>query len=122
MTAAFTPANQMTFLRMLLIPAFVILVVYHYLGWALLVFGVAGLTDALDGRPLVALETLADLDEYTYMAAGCVGEYWTVMTAAHVPTVLPDTIEQLPLQHCAPVEQTSPSGWQPEAVVMQVPP
>jgi farnesyl-diphosphate farnesyltransferase len=43
--------------------------------------------DALEGKPLVALETLADLDEYTYMAAGCVGEYWTVMTAAHVPTV-----------------------------------
>jgi farnesyl-diphosphate farnesyltransferase len=40
-----------------------------------------------DGGPLVALETLADLDEYTYLAAGCVGEYWTVMTAAHVPTV-----------------------------------
>ena len=40
-----------------------------------------------DGERLVALETLADLDEYTYMAAGCVGEYWTVMTAAHVPTV-----------------------------------
>ncbi len=40
-----------------------------------------------DGGALVALETLADLDEYTYMAAGCVGEYWTVMTAAHVPTM-----------------------------------
>ncbi|HEY2744690.1 MAG TPA: squalene/phytoene synthase family protein [Polyangia bacterium] len=40
-----------------------------------------------DGERLVALETIADLDEYTYMAAGCVGEYWTVMTAAHVPTV-----------------------------------
>ena len=46
---ALTPANQMTLLRMLLIPAFVILVVYHHLGWALLVFAVAGLTDALDG-------------------------------------------------------------------------
>src|SRR5436309_14113311 len=34
---------------MLLIPAFVILVVYGYLGWALLVFGFAGATDALDG-------------------------------------------------------------------------
>lgn len=44
-----TPANQLTLLRMLLIPAFVILVVYGYLGWALLVFAVAGLTDALDG-------------------------------------------------------------------------
>ena len=40
-----------------------------------------------DDATLVALETLADLDEYTYLAAGCVGEYWTVMTAAHVPTV-----------------------------------
>jgi cardiolipin synthase len=46
---ALTPANQMTLLRMLLIPAFVILVVYHHFGWALLVFAVAGLTDALDG-------------------------------------------------------------------------
>lgn len=43
--------------------------------------------DALEGKALVALETLAELDEYTYLAAGCVGEYWTVMTAAHVPTV-----------------------------------
>ena len=40
-----------------------------------------------DDGTLVALDTLADLDEYTYLAAGCVGEYWTVMTAAHVPTV-----------------------------------
>ena len=44
-----TPANQLTLLRMFLIPAFVILVVYGYLGWALIVFGVAGLTDSLDG-------------------------------------------------------------------------
>jgi cardiolipin synthase len=46
---ALTPANQLTLLRMLLIPAFVILVVYGYLGWALIVFVTAGLTDALDG-------------------------------------------------------------------------
>lgn len=46
---ALTPANQLTLLRMLLIPAFVILVVYGHLGWALIVFGTAGLTDALDG-------------------------------------------------------------------------
>ena len=44
-----TPANQLTLLRMLLIPAFVIFVVYGYLGWALVVFAVAGMTDALDG-------------------------------------------------------------------------
>jgi phosphatidylglycerophosphate synthase len=44
-----TPANQLTLLRMLLIPAFVILVVYGHLGWALVVFVTAGVTDALDG-------------------------------------------------------------------------
>ena len=44
-----TLANQLTLLRMLLIPAFVILVVYGHLGWALTVFVTAGITDALDG-------------------------------------------------------------------------
>ena len=44
-----TAANQLTILRMLLIPAFVILVVYGEMGWALLAFLVAGITDALDG-------------------------------------------------------------------------
>jgi cardiolipin synthase len=42
-------ANQLTLLRMLLIPAFVLLVVYGRLGGALVVLVVAGLTDALDG-------------------------------------------------------------------------
>ena len=47
--SALTAANQLTLLRMVLIPAFVILVVYGLLGWALVVFVVAGVTDALDG-------------------------------------------------------------------------
>jgi len=46
---ALTPANQLTLLRMLLIPAFVILVLYGELGWALVAFVVAGVTDGLDG-------------------------------------------------------------------------
>ena len=50
MTAAvFTLANQLTLLRMLLIPAFVILTLYGEFGWALAVFAFAGLTDLLDG-------------------------------------------------------------------------
>jgi cardiolipin synthase len=49
MSGPLTPANQLTLLRMLLVPAFVILVVYGLFGWALIVFGVAGLTDAFDG-------------------------------------------------------------------------
>jgi cardiolipin synthase len=44
-----TAANQLTILRMLLIPAFVILLLYGYRGWALVVFLTAGLTDLLDG-------------------------------------------------------------------------
>jgi cardiolipin synthase len=44
-----TAANQLTILRMLLIPAFVILLLYEYRGWALTTFLVAGLTDLLDG-------------------------------------------------------------------------
>ena len=47
--SALTVANQLTLLRMLLIPALVILVVYGLNGWALVVFIAAGLTDALDG-------------------------------------------------------------------------
>ena len=45
-----TAANQITLLRMLLVPAFVALVVDGRTGWALIVFMVAGLTDMLDGR------------------------------------------------------------------------
>jgi len=44
-----TLANQLTILRIVLIPAFVLLVVYGRLGAALLVFITAGATDALDG-------------------------------------------------------------------------
>ncbi len=47
--------------------------------------------DALERFPeetagrIGALETRADLDRYTYMNAGCVGEFWTDMVVAHRP-------------------------------------
>ena len=44
-----TFANQLTILRIVLIPAFVLLVVYGRLGAALLGFVTAGATDAFDG-------------------------------------------------------------------------
>ena len=50
MSPIFTLANQITVLRMLLIPAFVLLVVYGYFGWALIIFVIAGATDAQIGR------------------------------------------------------------------------
>lgn len=52
---ALTLANQLTLLRIALVPAFVLLVVYGQLGWALAVFATAGATDALDG--LIARRT-----------------------------------------------------------------
>jgi cardiolipin synthase len=44
-----TAANQLTILRVLLIPAFVIQLLYGYRGWALITFFTAGVTDLLDG-------------------------------------------------------------------------
>ncbi len=35
-------------------------------------------------RELVALSTDDELDRYTYMVAGCVGEFWTKMCVAHL--------------------------------------
>jgi cardiolipin synthase (CMP-forming) len=44
-----TTANQLTILRIVFVPVFIILLVYHELGWALATFILAGLTDVLDG-------------------------------------------------------------------------
>ena len=40
---------------------------------------------AAAGAPrIIALETGADLDDYTYRVAGCVGEFWTKLCRAHL--------------------------------------
>jgi farnesyl-diphosphate farnesyltransferase len=36
-----------------------------------------------DSGRVLALQSGADLDRYTYLVAGCVGEFWTRITAAH---------------------------------------
>ena len=44
---------------------------------------------------IAALREYDDLDRYTYLVAGCVGEFWTTMTYAHMPGTLkelPDTM------------------------------
>ena len=38
-------------------------------------------------RDLTALQTLDDLDQYTYYVAGCVGEFWTDMMCGHRPAL-----------------------------------
>jgi cardiolipin synthase (CMP-forming) len=50
-----TAANQLTLLRMLLVPPFVILLLYGHQGWALVTFMAAGVTDLFDG--LIARRT-----------------------------------------------------------------
>ena len=47
--ATLTAANQLTLVRLMLVPCLVILVVYGFNGWALIAFVVAGITDGLDG-------------------------------------------------------------------------
>jgi cardiolipin synthase len=44
-----TAANQLTILRVLLVPVFALCMLYDLPGWALLTFVVAGMTDLLDG-------------------------------------------------------------------------
>ena len=50
-----TAANQLTLLRMVLIPPFAILLLYGFRGWALATFVAAGITDLFDG--LIARRT-----------------------------------------------------------------
>jgi farnesyl-diphosphate farnesyltransferase len=37
---------------------------------------------------IIALRDMAQLDRYTYLVAGCVGEFWTTMSRAHSPGIL----------------------------------
>src|ERR1017187_7135390 len=49
MSSVLTVANQLTLLRLLLIPVFALCLLYGLFGWALVVFVIAGIPDALDG-------------------------------------------------------------------------
>jgi cardiolipin synthase (CMP-forming) len=59
-----TPANQLTILRMVFIPIFVILLVYSQLGWAFFIFLLAGVTDGLDGLMARWLQQKTSLGAY----------------------------------------------------------
>ncbi|MDQ3197682.1 MAG: squalene/phytoene synthase family protein [Verrucomicrobiota bacterium] len=39
-----------------------------------------------DPEPPTSLQTAGELDEYTYLVAGCVGEFWTRLGFRHVPS------------------------------------
>ena len=48
-SAVLTTANQLTILRIVFVPVFIILLAYGEIGWALGTFVAAGVTDVLDG-------------------------------------------------------------------------
>src|ERR1051326_7974648 len=48
-SAVLTTANQLTILRIVFVPVFMICLVYRHVGWALSTFAAAGFTDVLDG-------------------------------------------------------------------------
>ncbi len=60
-------------------------------------FDLGAFPDERSGQ-VAALGTRDALDRYTYLVAGCVGEFWTDMTAAHTPAArrwdLPDMREK----------------------------
>ena len=44
---------------------------------------------------VVALQTAEELDEYTYLVAGCVGEFWTNVCARHLPSFAKLEVEKM---------------------------
>jgi cardiolipin synthase (CMP-forming) len=59
-----TYANQLTILRMIFVPCFVLLIIYGHPRTATLVFVLAGVTDALDGLLARALQQKTVLGSY----------------------------------------------------------
>jgi cardiolipin synthase (CMP-forming) len=55
MSSVLTAANQLTLLRLALVPVFALFLLYGWPGWALVTFVVAGVTDMFDG--LIARRT-----------------------------------------------------------------
>ncbi|WP_250503374.1 phytoene/squalene synthase family protein [Caballeronia sp. AZ7_KS35] len=59
---------------------------------------------------IVALREFGELDRYTYLVAGCVGEFWTKMTYAHMPGTLkaaPDTMLALGVRFGKALQMTN---------------
>jgi cardiolipin synthase len=95
----FTVANQLTLLRMALVPVLVVLVLSHQLVWAAVVFVVAAATDLLDGwiarhgHQQTTLGAVLDpLADKMLMAAGVVVLTWGPELTAPLPAWLTVTV------------------------------
>ena len=79
-SAVLTTANQLTILRIVFVPVFIILLAYREVGWALCTFVFAGITDVLDGLIARRMGQKTSIGETYDMYA---------MTAAHKNLPLP---------------------------------
>jgi cardiolipin synthase (CMP-forming) len=60
----FTAPNQLTLLRLIFVPFAIITILDHHYGWALIIFLVAGISDAVDGLLARMLHQRTKLGEY----------------------------------------------------------
>ncbi len=79
-----TYANQLTILRMVFVPCFVVLLIYGHPAPALLIFVLAGVTDALDGLLARALKQKTALGSFLDPVADKL-----LLTAAFVTLTIP---------------------------------
>ena len=79
-----TYANQLTILRMAFVPCFVMLLIYGHPSMALLIFFLAGVTDALDGMLARALKQKTVLGSFLDPVADKL-----LLTAAFVTLTIP---------------------------------
>jgi cardiolipin synthase len=86
-----TLANQLTIIRMGMIPLLVTLILSNHHGWALLVFILAGLTDALDGLIARRYKQSSELGAFLDPMADKL-----LMTACFIVLSLPDHPKSIP--------------------------
>lgn len=86
-----TYANQLTILRMIFIPCFVLLIVYGHPGWATTIFVAAGISDALDGLLARKLEQKTELGAYLDPMADKL-----LLTAAFITLTIPSHYARWP--------------------------
>ncbi|HET6278739.1 MAG TPA: CDP-alcohol phosphatidyltransferase family protein, partial [Candidatus Polarisedimenticolia bacterium] len=86
-----TIANQLTIIRMGMIPLLITLILSNHPAWALLVFILAGLTDALDGIIARHYEQSSELGAFLDPMADKL-----LMTALFIVLSIPDHPQSLP--------------------------
>jgi cardiolipin synthase len=86
-----TIANQLTMIRMVMIPLLVTLILANHTGWAFVVFLLAGLSDALDGLLARRLQQSSRLGAFLDPTADKL-----LMTACFVVLSIPDHPKSIP--------------------------